>query len=573
MGQLEKQPEFNPDAPEAAQKSLREITEELEHLKHSVILQLSREIEQLQERKTRLLAENEDLELQRRDQLDQQHELAKQIAPALVEQIVELLQQRARQVEGSRDGEFNRDRLSGYNDNAHRLISSLDTTLRTTFRTLQQDLNSYQSTLSQQLGQMFTLEQQGEAILEALVGRLKEELQTDGGSRSLPSDPQEEPRDTLPIPTEPQSVKLPFVAPPRSIKPAPPEEIAPPVKPKSRKVTATQMQLGFILVLFSSFALSLQNVVISIILNQSSLFGIWDTGGFISPGFGNSLLILCFRMVVVVPLMAAIAQVLYPSSWPEIGRFLKSKDWLTFFNVTACGFFLFASSAFIYMALGALTPGVALTLFFVFPIVTVLMSWLLFGERPSVVRSLSTLTVFLGIVLIAFPDQNAQDAGLKLSTEGIIYALAAGITFAFHVLLIQACTKKLHPIPFSVVNFAIILIFAALSLLIPLPETMQVNVAPEMWTNVLISSLLLGGLTLLSYLANNVGISYIGAARASIFGATGPALTSLLTWIIIGKALISKQLWGMLVVTIGVAGQNLERMFAKKPKAMKEKGK
>lgn len=222
------------------------------------------------------------------------------------------------------------------------------------------------------------------------------------------------------------------------------------------------------------------------------------------------------------------------------------------------------------MALGALTPGVALTLFFVFPIVTVLMSWLLFGERPSLIRSLATLTVFGGVVLIAIPDPNAQ---LKVSALGIIYALAAGITFAFHVLLIQACTKKLHPIPFSVVNFIVILLFCAVSLLIPLPETMQVDVAPEMWTNVLVSSLVLGGLTLLSYLANNVGISYIGAARASIFGATGPALTSLLAFLIIAESLATQQLWGMLVVTIGVAGQNLERMFAKKPKSVKGKSK
>ncbi|MBP0019087.1 MAG: EamA family transporter [Cyanobacteria bacterium SBLK] len=568
MGQLDKQPEINPEAPEAAQKSLKEITEELEHLKHSVIFQLSREIEQLQERKTRLLAETEQLELQRQEQLNQQHDLAKQLAPALVEQIVELLQYRIRQID---NGTVGSDRLSGYNDNAHRLIASLDTTLRTTFRTLQQDLNSYQSTLSQQLGQMYTLEQQGEAILEALVGRLREEFQTDGTPNLRPiSEPQEEIRDSLPIPTEPQSVKLPFVAPPKTVKPAPPEEVTPPVKSKPRKVTATQMQLGFLLVLFSSFALSLQNVVISIILNQSSLFGAWETGGFISPGFGNSLLILCFRMIVVVLLMIPIAQILYPASWSDIGRFLKSGDWLTFFNVTACGFFLFASSAFIYMALGALTPGVALTLFFVFPIVTVLMSWLLFGERPSLVRSLSTLTVFGGVVLIALPNSNDP---LRLSTFGIIYALAAGITFAFHVLLIQACTKKLHPIPFSVVNFAVILVFAALSLVIPWPEHLQYNVADEMWTNVIISSLVLGGLTLLSYLANNIGISYIGAARASIFGATGPALTSLLAWLIIAKALAAKQLVGMLIVTIGVAGQNLERMFAKKPKAVKGKSK
>ncbi|MEM9542106.1 MAG: EamA family transporter [Cyanobacteria bacterium P01_E01_bin.42] len=568
MGQLDKQPDINPEAPGAAQKSLQEITEELEYLKHSVILQLSREIEQLQERKTRLLAETEQLELQRQEQLNQQHDLARELAPVLVEQIVELLQYRLRHVE---NGTAGGDGLNGYKDNAYRLIASLDTTLRTTFKTLQQDLNSYQSTLSQQLGQMYTLEQQGEAILEALVGRLREEFRTDGVATPRPLvEPRESVSDRLPLPTEPQSIKLPFGDSPKPVQPAPPEEVAPPPKPKARKVTATQMQLGFILVLFSSFALSLQNVVISIVLNQSSLFGVWDTGGFISPGFGNSLLILFFRMMVVVPLMAAIAQILYPSSWPDIGRFLKSGDMLAFFNVTACGFFLFASSAFIYMALGALTPGVALTLFFVFPIVTVLMSWLLFGERPSLVRSLSTMTVFGGVVLIAFPDPNAQ---IRISTLGIVYALAAGITFAFHVLLIQACTKKLHPIPFSVVNFTVILLFCALSLLIPLPETMQVNVAPEMWTNVLISSLVLGGLTLLSYLANNVGISYIGAARASIFGATGPALTSLLAWLIIAKSLASKQLLGMLVVTIGVAGQNLERMFAKKPKAVKGKSK
>jgi hypothetical protein len=36
-----------------------------------------------------------------------------------------------------------------------------------------------QSSLSQQLGQMHSLEKQGEAILEALVSRLKKELQSE----------------------------------------------------------------------------------------------------------------------------------------------------------------------------------------------------------------------------------------------------------------------------------------------------------------------------------------------------------------------------------------------------------
>ncbi|MGK7926985.1 MAG: DMT family transporter [Spirulina sp.] len=323
--------------------------------------------------------------------------------------------------------------------------------------------------------------------------------------------------------------------------------------------------LGIVLVLCSALTLSLQNVVISIVLNKSSVFGIWNVGGYISPNFGNSLLILLLRMTIAIPLMSAI--VLYSRRWSDIRRFLKSGDGWGFLQVIACGFFLFAASALIYMALGELTPGVALTLFFVFPIVTVLMSWLLFGERPSLIRSLVTQTVYLGVVLIAVPAPNAD---IRLSTLGIVYALAAGIMFAFHLLLIQACTKKLHPVPFSLLNFVGIFAFSLLSLSIALPEPMQINIAPDMWNNVLMSSLLLGCLTLLSYLTNYMGIRRIGAARASIFGASGPALTALLAWFSLGRSLSVPQLWGILLVGVAIGVQTCELLFSPKLKAMDE---
>lgn len=572
MGPQENPIAANADDLNLATNSLKALTAELEQLKGSLLVQLSQEIEQLQARKLRLLAETEDLERQRQEQLAQQQELARQLAPALAEEIQLVLRQRL-QDQGLTPSAVG---LDHYGDRAHRLISSLDSTLNVTFRTLQQDLSSYHSSLAQQLGQMYNLEQQGEAILEALVGRLKEELQRDEApaespTARLPPPPPSDPeppanhhQPPAPPTPEPPAAKpaRPVIVPPPVPSPPPPPPAAKPEPPAPRRPTAAKIQLGFLLVLFSSLALSFQNVVISVILNPSSIFGIFETGGYISPSFGNSLLILFLRMLVVVPAMALLAQILYPTTWSELRRFFRTGTSASYLKVVACGFFLFASSALIYTALGLLSPGVALTLFFIFPIVTVLLSWLMFGERPSKVRTLTSLAVFLGVVLIASP---ASDTGAGLDAWGVTTAFGAGVTFALHVLLIQACTRELHPVPFSVINFAIIFGFSALSLVLPLPGV-SIIIEPGMWPNLLVSSLVLGALTLLAYLANNIGISYIGAARAAIFGATGPALTSLLSWIVIGRPLFGLQILGMLVVTGGVMGQNLERFYQQKPK-------
>ncbi|MCW6038323.1 EamA family transporter [Spirulina subsalsa FACHB-351] len=573
MGPLDKQPDFNHGDPNIAEDHLRQLTAELEHLKQNILLQLSQEIDQLQNRKTRLLAETEQLELQRQEQLSQQQDLAKQLAPALAEQILQNLQSRLDYNPLDSEVQWSNGNLGQYNQQSYRLIASLDETLRATFRTLQQDLSSYQSSLSQQLGQMYSLEQQGEIILDALVNRLREQLQTQDPviPPSAPIPPrfetawgQERVQDravAVELPTLPPEPTSPAAETPPVLPRTP---VAPP--PAKKKVSVSQLQLGFILVLLSSLALSLQNVVIRIILSPSTIFGWREIGGFITPGFGNSLLILFLRMVVVVPCMAILAQVLYPSSWSDIRRYLQSKDWAGFSQMIACGFFLFASSAFIYMALGDLSPGVALTLFFIFPVVTVILSWLFFGEKPSLVRSAASLTVFAGVVILQLPSGGGA---VRLSTFGIVMAILSGVTFALHVLLIQACMKKIHPIPFSVVNFFVIFVFTLVSLplllYLPLPDVVKIDIDPAMWVNLLISGLVLGGLTLLSYLANNIGISYIGAARASIFGATGPAFTSLMAAAIIGATLTFNQWIGMGVVTAGVLAQNLERFFKKPP--------
>jgi drug/metabolite transporter (DMT)-like permease len=582
MGQLDKQPENSQASdPKAAEVLLSSMTQDLENLRQNLLSQFSQDVERLQKEKSQLIEDIEQLRNQRQQQARQQQQLVRQLAPALANQLSEQLRQQLDRLPQSSPTESRQPlaaSASDYDETVYRLIASLDTTLRTTFRTLQQDLSSYQSSLSQQLGQMYSLEQQGEAILETLVNRLREEIQANPPTiEAPPPPPPTQPRrPTPPPPTveeeEERNRAAEAEASTSSKKAAPtvpvvpePEPPAAVTQPPPKQKKASKLQIGFVLVLLSALALSFQNVVVAIILNPSQIFGVFQVGGFISPSVGNSLLILWLRMVVVVPLMAALATVLYPNVWRDIRQFIQSNDRPLWINVLGSGFFLFLSQVLIYMALGPLSPGIAVTIFFLYPIVTALLAWVLFGDRPSKLRFGIIALVTVGVVLTALPIGMADNLPAEGTGGGILAAVGSGIAFACYVVLTQACAKKLHPIPFSWLNFAVILVFASLSLAV-LPEAGRFEVGAGTWSSLIVSSLILGGTTLVSYLLNNIGISLIGAARASILGATGPALTALLAWIIIQSDLRGMQIVGMLLVTIGVTALSFER-FSQRKKA------
>ena len=566
MTPLDRQPnKISSLAPGEVEAHLRDISQELEYLKHSLVFQLSQEIEQLQTKKNRLLTEIEELESQYQQQITQQQELAKQIAPALANQLHNLLRENLNQQrEGNGSNVESIPQLGDYNEKIYQLISSFDSTLRNTFHTLQQDLSSYQSSFSQQLGQMYTLEQQGEAILEALVSRLRKELETPVGSSSLlppkPESPTEKPSDSENSEEVSSTVSKVRKAIPQPEISKPPPTTSASTKSKNKANKAAKIRLGFALVLLSYLSLSLMNIVIAIIFNKSSIFGLFETGSYIYPSFGNSVLILFLQMIWLVPLRFRIARGLYPQTWQDIQKLIQSQDLGLFVKVIACGFFLFLSETLMYLALGYLSPGVVQTIFFLFPILTVPSSWLFFGDRPTLIRSLGTMILFLGMVLIVIKGSSGIDS---ISPLGVISAIASGITFAFHLLLMQACSQKIHPLVFNVVNFITIFIVAGLSLFIVLPQSVSVSGEVTIWSNLIISSMVLGGLTLLSYLTQNLGFRYIGAAGASIFEATIPILTSLLAWIIIGSSLAGLQIIAIPIVSLGIAILSWEKLYGK----------
>ncbi len=556
MGQVDDLPE-NSDAlePSAAEAILRTVTTELENLKQSLIVDLNQDIERLSAEKKRLSAEIEGLHAQRQQEVEQQQQLLKHLAQGLANQLQEQMIQHLQQLADNPESPMNSyagmlptSWVSEYNESAYRLIASLDTTIRTAFNTLQQDLNSYQSALSQQLGHMHSLEQQGEVILETLVNRLTRQLQAEAPKLQLP------PTDTLVAeppnqPTTPNGVEP----------PAAPQPL--PLQPKKQ---LSQLQLGFLLVMFSTVALSLHNVVVGIVFSPSQIFGKLPLGGFIHPTLGNSLLILWMRMIVVLPLMAFVSMRLHPPVWTDIKRFFTARDNRAIALVVGSGCCLFLSQVLIYIAIGDIGPGIAVTILFMYPIITVPLAWLLFADRPTVLRLGVMVTIALGIVCAALPKilSSHTVAETGVFEVGVATAIGSGIAFAFYLIFMQLGFKKLHPVPVTLIQFVTIFFLTSTILILPFP--LKIEVVSHQELPLIFGGLILGALTLLGYLLNNFGVRFLGAARASIIASSGPALTALLTVVIIPGPktyLQQTQIIGIVLVTVGVLALSFERML------------
>lgn len=579
-----------PEDAQSAEEVLHSVMQELDALHENVKGQLNQDITRLQTEKNHLIEDIEDLREQYRKLQSQQMESLsgryiqqqqlwlKQLAQVLAHNLQDLLVQRFNELSANSGNSLSSPIPSGefpiplppsnYDERASQLLAALDERIDRSFQMLEQDLTSYESELSVRLNNMKTLELQGEELLQNLVNRIREELEEEEAYLENPFDAQdsyvEESNNSV------NSVR------PQFLQPTPADAPREPVpQPSSVSSTASaqpgsQVQTGLVLALSSAVVLSLFNVCLRILIkgkNPRVVFGLFEFPGVVTPGFGNSLLILLMRLIVVMALMPILATFLYPSVWKDIRRLFQSGDRALWSKVLGSAFFLFLSQVLIYLAIGNIPAGIAITIFFIYPIVTVLGSWIIFGSRPSTVGFLAIFGITAGLILVGWPSFAVQPPGGGNVGVGVTAALASGITFAGYVLLTQMAAGKLHPIPFSLVNFAAIFVFSSLSLWVPLSENFSPKIDQNVWPGLIVGGVILGVLTLFSYLLNNFAIRFAGAALASVIGTLGPAITALLGFLIINEKLQPVAILGMAVVTLSVAAMSIERIVTPQKKA------
>ncbi|PZV04836.1 MAG: transporter [Leptolyngbya sp.] len=300
--------------------------------------------------------------------------------------------------------------------------------------------------------------------------------------------------------------------------------------------------LGYVLILLATVCFGAQNLITRVLFIPSNLLGVLETGGFVEPTLPNSFLLMFMRMAVGVPLMAVLLPPVYPPLWADLRR-LGSTDYRRErYLALVGGVLMFSYLALLYVSVGRVAAGIALTLFFTFPVYTALLDWYWFGHRPSPSRWAILALILLGSAL-TIPMTGAAIA----SWVGVVFGLASGVVYAFYTVAAQKAFETFHPVPFTVISFAVTLVLSAVSLLL-WPGDLAGLLWPALWVGGLLSAIA----TLTGHVLNNLGIRSVGATAASMLGAANPALTAVLAWGILQEQLSVVQGLGVLLVTISV---------------------
>jgi drug/metabolite transporter (DMT)-like permease len=348
-----------------------------------------------------------------------------------------------------------------------------------------------------------------------------------------------------------------------------PRQGATPSRSSSRSSQGlSTIQTGFLLVVLSTVLMSLYNVAIKIIFHEGSqILGVLDVERLLPPTLGNILLVLTIRFMVVVPLMILLAPILHPRVWQDLQNLADSvRGNPTSTNVATqrtlllsvvSGCFLFLSQVLIYTAIGQVSTGMAIALFFVYPIVTSLLSWLLFRDRPNLFGGGAIAAICCGELLVLAGSVGTEIANTSLGTTT---AIISGVAFACYVFLTRICADKLHPVSFTLINFSTMLLLSFICLMLPLPSDWNLQVNPSKMLELILSAFILGVLTLSSYLFNIFGIRNLGASRSAIIGSSVPVLTVIFAGLLIQENLDIVQIIGVLLVTFGAAAFSFEKM-------------
>lgn len=309
---------------------------------------------------------------------------------------------------------------------------------------------------------------------------------------------------------------------------------------------------GFIVVILGSLCLGLQNVLLRVIFSESSILGQFAWGGFLPATPANSLLVLQLRSLIILPVMILLSLRLYPNTGKTLQELLQPDQRGLLVRVLISSSFLFLALTLLFTAIATIPAGIATVLFFVHPVITGLLAWKVFNTRPSAVQIVVTVGVLIGSVLVA---PRLSNGGIDNAALGVGSALGASVAYSIQGILAQTCFSRIHPVPFTLMNFIVMAVLATAGLLF-----VNVEVPSGQWSLLWMISAIAAGLTLSGQLLYNVGIHLVSAALMSIVAVSNPVFTTTIAWLFLGEALRGRQVLGVGLVMICIVILGQDRM-------------
>jgi putative membrane protein len=214
---------------------------------------------------------------------------------------------------------------------------------------------------------------------------------------------------------------------------------------------------------------------------------------------------------------------------------------------------LYALSAeFLFQAYDYLSPGIASTIFFSYPIIVALVLILFYKEKLTIPTLLSLLLVVVGVGVLSIKK------GEALNYIGLGISLLGALVYALYILIVNKVRIESSGVKISFYS----MLFSSLYFLVK-SLLLRESISISSWA-------LAGDLTLFAIITTSLSlvtlvyaVRYIGSTPTAIMGAFEPIVAVLISVGLFGEQLTPSLVIGGMVIITGVL---IDILFRKHPK-------
>ena len=211
------------------------------------------------------------------------------------------------------------------------------------------------------------------------------------------------------------------------------------------------------------------------------------------------------------------------------------------FVLSVLGLFYALSAEFLFIAYDFLSPGIASTIFFIYPIIVALILGIFFKEKITLATTISLVIVVVGVGILSIKDN------FEINYIGLFVSLLGALMYALYMIIVNKTKIKASGVKVSFYS----MVFASLFFLVKTLVLGNSVVIPslEIGTHLALFSLITTALSVVSLV---YAIKYIGSTPTAIMGAVEPVVAVMISVGLFDETLTFSLIAGVIIIISGV---------------------
>lgn len=200
------------------------------------------------------------------------------------------------------------------------------------------------------------------------------------------------------------------------------------------------------------------------------------------------------------------------------------------------------SSEFLFLGYDFLTPGIASTVLFIYPIIVALIMLFFYKEKLTKLSGASLLLAFAGVIVLCLKGN-----GLEINFAGLGIVMLSSLFYALYMVIVNKSNIKVSGFKLTFYSMFFTSMFFMTKALMA-NESFAIP-STEVFINFLIFAFLT---TVISSLCLVFAIKYIGSTPVAILGALEPVVAVLISVLLFHEKFTPNLLIGITLILFGV---------------------